>query len=117
MTENGIKHAKDVQIGDKLNTGSKVVGLVRKVVNEVCKLDDDTIITPSTLYWNVELNKWERIGNKVNIIDEYREMVSFIVVPNSQIELKNGLRIRDYMELCSPDSEIHYTKCLETTNI
>ena len=44
------------------------------------------------------------------------ELVSFIVIPNSQIELEDGLRIRDYMELCSPDSEIHYSKCLESKN-
>jgi hypothetical protein len=49
----------------------------------------------------------------MEIIEMRTELVSFIVIPNSQIELEDGLRIRDYMELCSPDSEIHYSKCLE----
>jgi len=148
-TTTGNKLAKDVKIGDKLVTGSEVVGLIRREVNEVCYLgqsafkmpigrrplshlkaqivgptncpfqmtsglNNGTIITPATLYWNPELNKWERFGEKFDIIGTCVELISFIVLPNSQIELEDGLRIRDYMELCSPDSEIHYSKHLET---
>jgi hypothetical protein len=109
-TVDGIKLAKDINIGDKLVTGSEVVGVIRKKVNEICMLND-TKITPSTLYWNG--NKWERIGITNNVIEDSTELVSFIVVPNSQIEMANGIRIRDYMELCSPDSEMYYSNCLE----
>jgi hypothetical protein len=114
-TVNGIKLAKDIQIGDKLVTGGEVVGLIRREVNEVCKLSN-CIITPSTLFWNERDNKWERIGEKIDIVREHNILVSFVVVPNSQIELGDGLRIRDYTELCSPDSEIHYSKWLEAKN-
>ena len=38
------------------------------------------------------------------------EFVSLIVTPNSQIELENGIYVRDYMELCSPDTETYYSK-------
>jgi hypothetical protein len=113
-TTKGNKSAIDVKIGDKLVTGSEVVGLIRREVNEVCYLNNGTIITPATLYWNPELNKWERFGEKFDIIQMRVQLISFIVLPNSQIELEDGLRIRDYMELCSPDSEIHYSKHLET---
>lgn len=109
-TTDGNKLAKDIKIGDTLTTGSEVIGLIRRVVNET-SIINGTILTPSTLYWNV--NKWSRIGDKTEIIKGKKEMVSFIAVPNSQIELKNGLIIRDYMELCSPDSEIHYAKRLD----
>jgi hypothetical protein len=112
-TSMGLKLAKEVKIGDKLVTGGEVVGLIRREVNEVCKLSNGTIVTPSTLFWNEKINKWERIGEKVEIIKDHNELVSFIVVPNSQIELEDGLRIRDYMELCSPDSEMYYSKRLE----
>ncbi len=112
-TIDGSKLAKDMKIGYRLTTGSEVVGLIRKKVKEICKLQNGLIITPSTLYWNTTQNKWERVGEKEEIIESDIELVSFIVTPNSQIELENGIRIRDYVELCSPDSEIHYTKCLE----
>ena len=116
-TCSGNKLAKDIKIGDKLVTGAEVIGLIRREVNEICKLKNGIIITPSTLYWNPDLNKWERFGEKIEILQKQIELVSFIVIPNSQIELEDGLRIRDYMELCSPDSEIHYSKCLETKKI
>lgn len=112
-TINGSRPAKDIQIGDKLVTGSEVVGLIRKRVKEISKLANGIVITPSTLYWNINENKWERVGEKEEIIETNIELVSFIVVPNSQIELEDGMRIRDYMELCSPDSEMHYSNCLE----
>ena len=95
-------------------TGGEVVGLIRREVMEVCELENGLITTPSTLYWNSEFNKWERFGERFNFREEHNEMVSFIIVPNSQIELEDGLRVRDYMELCSPDSEIHYSKYLES---
>ena len=113
-TTDGNKKAKDIKIGDKLVTGGEVVGLIRREVMEVCELENGLITTPSTLYWNSEFNKWERFGERFNFREEHNEMVSFIIVPNSQIELEDGLRVRDYMELCSPDSEIHYSKYLES---
>lgn len=116
-TTSGLKAAKDIIIGDKLITGSEVIGLIRRIVNEMCILSNGTILTPSTLYWNSDINKWERIGNKYTFIKCVKELVSFIVIPNSQIELENGLRIRDYMELCSPDSEMYYTKLLEMNRL
>lgn len=112
-TQRGDILAKDIKIGDKLTTGSEVVGLIRRKVSEVCILDDATVLTPSTLYWDSDCNRWIRMGEKSAVTKDDTELVSFIVVPNSQIELATGLRIRDYMELCSPDSEIHYSKCLE----
>jgi hypothetical protein len=115
-TRMGNKLAKDVKIGDKLATGAEVIGLIRRVANEITTLPNGTVLTPSTLYWNATTNNWERIGDKYKFIKATKELVSFIVVPNSQIELEDGLRIRDYMELCSPDSEIHYSKRLEAQN-
>jgi len=122
-TTHGNKYAKNINIGDILVSGGEVIGLVKREVSEICRLYDGTIITPSTLYWNKYTQIWERIGMSTKVINTDSEfiekletpleLISFIVIPNSQIELENGLRIRDYMELCSPDSEIYYSKCLE----
>jgi hypothetical protein len=112
-TKNGIKNANDIKIGDILSTGSIVTGLIQREVNEVCIMENGTIITPSTLFWNSVLNKWIRLGDTLNFTSQKMELISFIVTPNSQIELEDGLRIRDYMELCSPDSEMYYSKHLE----
>jgi hypothetical protein len=115
-TQHGLISAKDIQIGDKLSTGSKVVGKIRKQVTEICELEPSIIITPSTLNWNSTQNKWTRIGEHHTFIQKSYECISFIVVPNSQIELENNMIVRDYMELCSPDSEMYYSNCLELNN-
>jgi hypothetical protein len=112
-TTTGYKPAKDIKIGDKLVTGGEVVGLIRRKTDEICKLEDGTIMTPSTLCWNPDKNNWSRVGENREFTKQENELVSFIVVPNSQIEFANGLRVRDYMELCSPDSEMYYSKRLE----
>ena len=106
-TKSGRKAIKDVVIGEKLTTGSEVVGFIRKEVSEICTVFGMKI-TPSTLYWNSK--KWARIGEHFPIEKVKMEFVSLIVTPNSQIELGNGIYVRDYMELCSPDTEIYYSK-------
>ena len=116
MKNNSLIEATHIKIGDKLSTGSEVVGVIRKRIYEYCINGYDTLCTPSLLKWNNVSNVWERIGTKSNIYKGMQEMVSFIVVPNSQIELEDGVIIRDYMELCSPDSEIHYSNCLKNKN-
>ena len=110
-TKHGTKLAKDIKIGDKLPTGSEVIGLIRREVTEISKTQDGVKITPSTLFWDT--NQWKRVGEMAKFIYEPTEIISFITIPNSQIELENGLVIRDYMELCSPDSEMYYSKKLE----
>lgn len=110
-TKNGLKAIKDIRIGDQLSTGSEVVGVIRKEVTEISNVGG-TKISPSTLYWNG--TQWKRFGEQFTIESVSMECMSLIVTPNSQIELENGLRIRDYMELCSPDAELYYSKHIDT---
>jgi hypothetical protein len=77
-------------------------------------------LTPSTLYWDEINEKWTRFSlpaipaiPAIPVTSEESEFCSFIVVPNSQIELSTGLHIRDYMEWCSPDTEEIYTQHLK----
>ncbi len=114
-TKKGLVQAKEIKIGDQLSTGSEVVGLIRREVSEVCTLANGIRMTPATLYW--DKNEWKRLG-QVHVYEKVNcQMVSFVVTPNSQIELENGMRVRDYMEVCSPDSEQHYSALLESTSI
>jgi hypothetical protein len=63
------------------------------------------------MYW--ANNQWRRYGDDFSVQKGIHEWISFVVVPNSQLELEDGTHIRDYMELCSPDAEMHYSKHLE----
>lgn len=114
-TQDGVVAAKDIKIGDKLSTGSEVVGLIRREVSEICTLSNGVQLTPATLYWEKETEQWKRFGeHQAYTTRQTKEMVSFVVVPNSQIELEDGTRIRDYMEVCSPDSKMHYTAIFDS---
>lgn len=115
-TKQGMKLAKDIKIGDKLPTGSEVIGLIRREVSEISKIHDGIKITPSTLVWNTSTNEWKRVGETTDFVYEPIQIISFITIPNSQIELSNNLVIRDYMELCSPDSEMYYSRKLEVNS-
>ena len=109
-TKHGLVHAKDMKVGDKLTTGSEVVGVIRKQIHEFCTVNG-TEITPATLFW--QGTEWVRYGEVYPFVKQQKEFVSFVVVPNSQLELEDGTRVRDYMELCSPDAETYYTAHLE----
>jgi hypothetical protein len=110
--ENGRStSAKDIKIGDILSNKSKVVGVISREFHEICKLANGLIVTPSTLYWDE--TQWRRFGEVYRHTNGLMKMISFVVTPNSQIELENGLIVRDYMELCSPDAELYYSQCLE----
>ena len=108
--KSGVLPIKNVRIGDVLSTGSQVVGVIRKCVTEVCMVNGIRI-TPSTLFWDGYM--WVRFGERYEIHAADTEMISLIVTPNSQIELENGLYVRDYMELCSPDAELYYSMQIE----
>jgi hypothetical protein len=116
----GLCSAAELQIGDVLSTGSTVVGVIRKKVSEYDVLKDGTELTWSTLYWDETENRWRRWIQTMSDDSmkgrEEKELCSFVVVPHSQLELENGMRIRDYMEWCSPDAETIYSKKLEETS-
>lgn len=111
-TEKGLCAAGQIKIGDRLTTGSEVVGLIRREVTEVCTLPNGVRLTPATLHWDTD--QWKRLGQHRAYQHIPCQMVSFVVVPNSQIELEDGTRVRDYMEVCSPDSEQYYSALLES---
>ena len=120
IIENGapsLKLMSEICIGDQLSTGSQVCGIIRKQVSELCVIPSiradkpGVIVTPSTLFW--DNTKWIRFGEKFPIKQITINCCSLIVTPNSQIELENGIYVRDYMELCSPDAELYYSKHIE----
>lgn len=130
MNDHSLKRADEVCVGDSLATGATVAGVIRKEVQRVCRRHGATTpwFTPTTLQWfpsaaaDASLNEnsggggeWRRLRTEwtTECLPAPTMGVSFVVTPNSQIELEDGTRIRDYMELCSPDSEYYYAKQIE----
>lgn len=111
MKNGSIVLAEDVVLGDELITG-KVMGTVKKEVTEVAKAYPT--LTPGTAIWNEVTQEWERAGYSGIIpLPQPQEAVSFVVVPSAQIELASGERIRDYVEIHTPEAKELYGAVLE----
>jgi hypothetical protein len=104
------KAAAELRRGDRLSTGSTVAGVIQKLVTDTVTVNG-VEMTPTTLYWAPEVSQWKRtgvVGAAETSETASKTFLSFVAVPNSQIELESGIRIRDYLEWCSPDAEAPY---------
>lgn len=111
-----VQQIQDISLGTKLSTGCTVIGKVQRQIHEYCSIGD-THIAASNLVWNSDKQQWIRVGtySTVHKSDIPLVYVALFVTPSSVIELNDGTVVRDSIELCSPDAEIHYAeqlKCL-----
>jgi hypothetical protein len=111
--ENGtLLKARELIVGQRLSTGDTITGILHKEVTEVCEIGKGEIVGSATLVWKNGL--WKRAGYYAPLL-RYKAPVVFIglvVLTGSQIELASGTRIRDFLELCSPDAEQFYSEAL-----
>jgi hypothetical protein len=113
LQDGSLCQVKDLQVTMKLSTGDSVTGLFHKEVREVCFLSHEEILGSATLVWKD--HKWIRAGMLYPIL-RYETPVVFIgliTTTSSQIELASGRRVRDYLELCSPDAETFYAEKMD----
>jgi hypothetical protein len=103
--------ARHLQVNDRLSTGSTIAGIFHKEVSEVCP-HPGGFLGSATLLWKKD--RWTRVGTvrPTVTLDRPAVYIGLIVLTNSTIELRNGDRIRDYLELCSPDTEVPYVESL-----
>jgi hypothetical protein len=115
MMKGGISRTADrICVGDELSTRGTIAGVIRKRIAQRCHTSSGIGITPSSLFWDSATSAWKRMGDQYHVEPCDEEYISFVVVSHSQIELEDGTIVRDYMEICSPDSELYYTKQLES---
>jgi hypothetical protein len=107
MADQTLKEVQEIMVGDVLSAGGRVIGTLQKEVYEICPYADG-FLGSATLMWSKD--QWVRIGTirapiRLETPEIYRGLV---VLPSSQIELHTGERIRDYVEIASPDIEEFY---------
>jgi hypothetical protein len=103
--------AADLQLGDKVEGGGQVHGIMRKRTDETTKYN---IHPSSPIYVN---NEWVRAGRitptiKLEVPEEY---VGAFIYPHSYMITNSGLAVRDYMEVCNPGTESAYSAALGHT--
>lgn len=113
MKDGTLKPIKDITLYDKIESGDAVYSIIQRQITEYCEVPYK--ISASTLVWDKEANVWFRAGDRFEIKKYEKPEVyySMIVYHSSQIELENGMRIRDYMEIHSPVTEMYYSEQLK----
>lgn len=111
MKNGSLCCAHNIKLGDKLSTGATVIGVIEREVYETCMVEG-TCMAAATCTWHQ--NRWRRVGEIFNVdkTEIPQIMFSFVVSPSSMIQLADGRTIRDYLEVCSPDSEKHYSAAI-----
>ena len=110
------KYANSICAGEQLSNGATVLGMIDKEISEATRLPNNTIVSPSTLVWNADKNMYERAADITGALkityDVPQIFRGFIVNPHSTIITDSGLYLRDYLEVCSPDTENAYAASL-----
>jgi hypothetical protein len=110
VTQQGIKNIKDIQIGDILENGEKVYGVVEidgtKLIHQYqCKLDNDNEndiyinCGPNTLLFDKESNIITTLTlgqEKKKIIEEDREKILYHLITDKKIFKISGVIFCDY---------------------
>jgi hypothetical protein len=112
MKEGHFKKVTDIQLGDELANG-RVAGIIQKEITRYCNLDTESV-GEATLIWCPQKQEWRRAAEDyaVHTLQEPTPFYSFVVVSTAILELQSGHKIRDYVEVHSPDSEAAYTKAI-----
>ncbi len=115
LDNNGLL-ASNVGLGHIFDNGAKVIGIIDKLTTDVVQLDNNTIVTSSTLVWSAAANKFIRAidmpGARHVILPTQELYRGFIVTPHSYITTASGFSLRDYIEVFSPDTEQAYAQAL-----
>lgn len=109
LADGSYRQARHLQVNDRLSTGSTIAGIFHKEVSEVCP-HPGGFLGSATLLWKKD--RWTRVGTVRPSVTLKATYIGLIVLTNSTIELRNGDIVRDYLELCSPDTETPYVESL-----
>lgn len=112
MADGSQKPIQSIHLGEQLSTG-KVIGVVSKESTSSCQTPLGDTVAPGLVYW--ETNQWIRAGDvcKEVYLETSQTFYSLVVLKSATFETGNGLFMRDYVEVHSPDAEQFYTKKIE----
>lgn len=112
MKDGTSKPIQDLQLGEQISTG-KIIGLVKKQVTQFCELPFQECVTPGLCYW--QTNQWVRAGDghPIQMLMYPQTFYSLVVVGSASFETSRGTRMRDYVEVHSPDAEQFYALKVE----
>ena len=112
----GSRPAGEIQLGDILSTGSRICGVFRTEISESCTLPTGERVASGTLIFDPQTHLWRRAGDMYDVeAHEPILMVHCFALSGSTLQTVSDVFIRDYMEVCSPDTEKAYSNVLESS--
>lgn len=112
-TIGGLKPLNQVRLGEYLGT-SKVIGIQRSRITEVCILPDGSKIAAGALLWIPEKEQWLRayMVYPKQTMNESELYISLFLNPGNQYILENGIIVRDAIEVNDKDTMKAYIDAL-----
>jgi len=112
-TLTGLKPLYDIKLGDKINERDVVVGIQISILDEFCRLPNNTRIARGALLWVPETERWSRAYSILpEAISGPTECIALFVSPGAKYEITGGYTVRDAMEIYSPDTKKSYAEIL-----
>jgi hypothetical protein len=113
MADGSQKPIQSISLGEQVSTG-RVIGVISKESASSCQTSLGDTVAPGLLYW--ETNQWVRAGDVSEefFLETPETFYSLVVFKSATFETGNGLFVRDYVEVHSPDAEQFYTKKIES---
>jgi hypothetical protein len=116
LSNGSYKYARNVQLGELLAGGNRVIGRMRMLVRDYVILPSGETVGSGTLVWNTEVSQWLRAGDlyrTIHTTDGPLVFEGFVVLPGSLLHTRGGFYLRDYMEIGSDSMEDEYAAELE----
>jgi hypothetical protein len=112
MNNGTMKKLKNVQIGERVFSSGKVLGIVKEYTETVCTIGD-SFVAPATLIWHKD--EWVRAGCVYPITNKSETVLNFITEGCSALHIYDKCKVifgRDYREAPLPEMEDPYRQVL-----
>jgi hypothetical protein len=112
MNNGTMKKLKNVQIGERVFSSGKVLGIVKEYTETICAIGD-TFVAPATLIWHKD--EWVRAGTVYPITNKSETVLNFITEGCSALHIYDKCKFmfgRDYREVPLPEMEDPYREVL-----
>lgn len=112
MNNGTMKKLKDIEIGERVFSSGKVLGIVKEYTETICTIGD-TFVAPATLIWHKD--EWVRAGNAHLISKKSETVINFITEGCSALHIYDKQKVlfgRDYREAPLPEMEEPYREAL-----
>ena len=113
-TLHGMIPLQSLKLGEFIDATTRIIGIQKSRVNEVCQLPDGSFLAAGSLVWDANSEKWLRAHMlyKKSINTLHIDFISLFLNKKNHYTLENGSIVRDALEVNSKDTMKAYVNAL-----